>query len=284
MQIKRLLQILVSSREGSRTARRRTQPGRSKGTGRQSRRSSLSSDDSINTIPQHPDQNGAPHPSSLVERIQQALQLLRCCRSHERRKRGHERSHVSRTIVTSGGSSTRRRARMSEPNRLTNRTTGSTRSLQKHTQPMANRRLTCRRSGFARARPRRSQQLGTAPSQIVIKLVQRIHLATHTRHSAKRKEFKVWSVRSSGRAPPDNAEASSLSYLHDASSTKPNTPGNHRASSVQHPKSLTRAHSQAWDKETQKPTLQSATAMPSVSTESNQKLLDESRNPPEPGG
>ena len=96
-------------------------------------------------------------------------------------------------------------------------------------------------------------------------------------------EFKVRAVRSSGRAPPDNAEASSLSYLHDASSTRPNTPGNHRASSVQHPKRLTRAHSQAWDKETQKPTLQSATAMPSVSTESNQKLLDESRNPPEPG-
>jgi hypothetical protein len=59
------------------------------------------------------------------------------------------------------------------------------------------------------------------------------------------------------------AEASSPSYLHGASNTKPGTPGNHRASSVQHTESLTRAHSQAWDKETQKPTLQSTTAMPS---------------------
>ena len=43
-------------------------------------------------------------------------------------------------------------------------------------------------------------------------------------------------------------EASSPTYLHYASNTKPGAPGKHRASSVQHAKSLTRAHSQAWDK------------------------------------
>jgi hypothetical protein len=89
--------------------------------------------------------------------------------------------------------------------------------------------------------------------------------------SAKRKGFKKLGPLLVDQAAerydvPDNVEAPGLSYLHrdGVSNTKPKAPGNRRASNVQHAKSLTRAHSQAWDKETQnlKPTLQSTTAMP----------------------